>query len=1187
MGMLAEAGRKFWRDVLVAGGTTQVPRWTVDPVPGVAEHELRIPDELAAASRRLADELAVPLSSVLLAAHAKVLAALSGEPEVVTGYVAAPGGRRLPCRLTTGSGTWRTLLVETHRASSALLAHRDFPVEELRDELGLTGPAFETVFDPTGLEHTGGERSAPGDGLPGDTVLWLEARQRAGQVTLRLRRRTDVLDADCARRIADYHHSALALMTADPDAEHARQSLLPAAELCYQLEGLAGPHRDLPDARVHELFERRVTEHPDVVAAVHGDRSWTYRELNARANRLGRALLKRGLPREGVVAVVTERNLDWMAAVLAVFKAGGVYLPVEPHFPAERIATTLSRAGCRLVLTERGSTTTLEAALHALPDVEAVLVEEACEEDHPDDDLGVAVTPDQLAYIYFTSGSTGEPKGAMCEHAGMLNHLYAKIDDLGIGEGQVVAQTAPQCFDISLWQLVSALLVGGRTLLVEQEVILDVERFVDRIIGGRVAVLQVVPSYLEVVLSYLERHPRELPDLRCVSVTGEALKRELAQRWFAAEPGIRLVNAYGLTETSDDTNHEVMDRAPEGDRVPLGPCVNNVRVYVVDEHLAPVPLGAPGAIVFSGVCVGRGYVNDPERTRATFLTDPYHEGQRLYRGGDYGRWRPDGKLEFLGRRDSQVKIRGFRIEIGEIENALLRVPGVRDGAVVVAERADHGRQLVAFYSGPRPLRVDVLRDRLGASLPEYMVPSAFHWRETLPLTANSKVDRKALTALAGELDTGEEDYHAPSTPTERRLAAAWATVLGVPADQIGRRDHFFDRGGTSLSAVRLAITLDRAVSLRDVAGHPVLADLAELVDSRSGRSPGTPLSPSSNNHRKDIEMSSASPASLPDVDVRPGTPPMLRTEATGDAPSWAAEHRDALRALVGEYGCVLVRGLDLRDAAQVGAVFARLAPGLMAEREAFASRHAYSEGVYSSTKWPPNQQMCMHHELSYRLEFPGLMLFACLQAPTGGGATAVADSPTVLGALPAELAERFGREGWLLTRSFNDEIGASLTEAFGTEDRAAIESYCRANAIEFEWQPDGGLRTRQRRSAVVRHPVTGVRCWFNQVAFLNEWTMVPEVREYLVDLYGADGLPFNTRYGNGDPIGEDVVQLLNKVYDAHTVRTPWQAGDLMLVDNIRTAHSREAYEGPREVLVAMADAVRLTDCTPTVEVTVP
>ncbi len=363
--------------------------------------------------------------------------------------------------------------------------------------------------------------------------------------------------------------------------------------------------------------------------------------------------------------------------------------------------------------------------------------------------------------------------------------------------------------------------------------ILDAERFVDTIARGRVNVLQVVPSYLEAVLSYLERHPRELPDLRFVSVTGEAVKKELIQRWFAAMPGIKLVNAYGLTETSDDTNHEVMDRVPDADLVPLGRPVSNVHVYVLDEQLSPVPLGAPGAIAFSGVCVGRGYVNDPERTRQAFMADPHRPGERLYLGGDYGRWRPDGKLEFLGRMDTQVKISGFRIEIGEVENTLLRVPGVRDGAVVVAGRDGQSKHLVAFYAGPRPVDAGVLRDRLAASLPGYMVPSAFHWRESLPLTANSKIDRKALTALAGELSAADGDHDAPGTPTELRLAAAWSSVLGVPQDQIGRRDDFFDRGGTSLSAVRLAIALDRAVSLKDVIEHPVLGDLAGVIDGRS------------------------------------------------------------------------------------------------------------------------------------------------------------------------------------------------------------------------------------------------------------------------------------------------------------------------------------------------------------------
>src|SRR5438067_2762533 len=412
-----------------------------------------------------------------------------------------------------------------------------------------------------------------------------------------------------------------------------------------------------------------------------------------------------------------------MTAVLAIFKAGGAYLPIEPHFPADRIARTLSGAGCRLVLTERGSTATLDQALESLSGVETLFIDAASAEGHPDGDLGVDVAPDQLAYIYFTSGSTGEPKGAMCEHAGLLNHLFAKIDDLRIGEGDVVAQTAPQCFDISLWQLVSALLVGGRTLLVEQEAVLDARRFIGKIVDGGVNVVQVVPSYLEVLLSYLAQHPRELPSLKCVSVTGEALKKELTQRWFAAQPGIKLVNAYGLTETSDDTNHEIMDSVPRRERVPLGRPINTVHVYVVDERQSPVPLGAPGEIVFSGVCVGRGYINDPERTQRAFMADPHRQGQRLYRSGDYGRWLPEGKLEFLGRRDTQVKISGFRIEIGEIENTLLRLPGVREGAVVIAERADKSKRLVAFYASERPIEISILRDQLSQALPAYMVPS--------------------------------------------------------------------------------------------------------------------------------------------------------------------------------------------------------------------------------------------------------------------------------------------------------------------------------------------------------------------------------------------------------------------------------------------------------------------------------
>ncbi|MFF3907907.1 amino acid adenylation domain-containing protein [Streptomyces sp. NPDC001848] len=824
----------------VRGGPTTVPRWCSAPVTGLAEHDVAIPMDVMTAAHRLADDMAVPIGSVLLAAHAKVLAALSGEQEVTTCYLARPDARTLPCRLSMRPPTWKALVGEARRAETDSLTHRQVPDEGLHGASDLSGPPSEASFVafPAGLSADAGR----GGSLPAGTVVQVMSVPSDSGPVLRLRYRRDALDAACAARIAGYHLTALALMAADPSARHGPQSLLSAQEVHYQLHGLAGPRRELPHRCVHALFEQRVQDHAHSVAIVHGTRQWTYTQLNEHANQVARALLRRGASREDVIAVVTERNLNWAAAVLGVLKAGGVYLPVDPNFPAERTAIMLARAGCRLALTESGSASALSQAVETLPEVRTVLVEAAYAETHAAGNVDIDVSPEQLAYIYFTSGSTGEPKGAMCEHVGMVNHIHAKIDDLGIGEGQVVAQTAPQCFDISLWQLVAALVVGGRTLLVPQEVIEDVPRYLDTVADGHVSVLQAVPSYLDAVLSFLEKCPRELPDLRCVSVTGEALKKDLVRRWFRAQPGVRLVNAYGLTETSDDTNHEIMDRLPDTERIPLGRPVNNVQVRVVDENLSLVPLGAPGEIVFGGVCVGRGYVNDPERTRQSFTADPYRVGDRLYRSGDFGRWLPGGTLEFLGRRDSQVKIRGFRVEIEEVENALLNVPGVHAGAVTLAP-GDQGRHLVAFCCGTPPLPDSVLRDHLGRRLPAYMVPSAFHWRTDLPLTVNGKVDRGALASLAMELDnagphdrcgaTAAQAGEPPRTSTEKRLAAAWAAVLGVPQHRIGRHDHFFDDvGGTSLTALRLAIRLDRAVSLKDLTLHPVLADLARLLDAR-------------------------------------------------------------------------------------------------------------------------------------------------------------------------------------------------------------------------------------------------------------------------------------------------------------------------------------------------------------------
>ncbi|MFB7503880.1 non-ribosomal peptide synthetase [Streptomyces broussonetiae] len=795
-----------------------IPRWV--PPGGVpegaserAELTRQVPVRLAARTRLLARRSAAGWEAALVAAHTVVLSALSGESALVTGYL--PPASALECApqpraLTLQDATWRELLATSERAAGT-------PADG----------AFETVLD---LGHLDGPPARPAP----DTVLTTSLRYGPDGPALLLSYRTDVLDAEAADRIAGYYLTALEQMAATPDAPSRGRVLLSEAEYHHQIHELSGPAREIPDRRFHELFEEQVALRPAETAAVQGGVSLTYAELNARANRVAHALLGRGLAAESVVAVVTERNLDWLAAVIGVLKAGTAYLPIEPQAPVDRMARTLERSGCALVLTESAALTEgggpghLEQAAPA--GLELLTVADAYTEGHAESNPAVPVAADQLAYLYFTSGSTGEPKGAMCEHAGFVNHLYAKIDDQGIGAGQVVAQTAPQSFDISLWQLVAALVVGGRTLIIEQESILDVDRYLDVVEQGEVAILQAVPSYLEVVLARLEARPRELPALRCVSVTGEALKKELTVRWFARFPHIALMNAYGLTETSDDTNHEVMTSVPVWDSVPLGPAVGNVSVYVVDEELRPVPLGAPGEIVFSGVCVGRGYVNDPERTAQAFGEDPHRPGQRLYRSGDFGRWLPGGSLEYLGRRDAQVKIRGFRIEIGEIENQLLRLPGVRDGAVVVVESPDEGRHLVGFQTGSAE-PAEALRERLVRALPAYMVPRRLERLTTLPLTPNGKTDKRALVALAAELATrhGEKRYEEPSTGAERRLAAAWEEVLRLPAGRIGRTDNFFDQGGTSLSAVQLVVRMERAFTLRDVHRNPRLADLAGLL----------------------------------------------------------------------------------------------------------------------------------------------------------------------------------------------------------------------------------------------------------------------------------------------------------------------------------------------------------------------
>ncbi|MCP4218066.1 MAG: amino acid adenylation domain-containing protein, partial [bacterium] len=423
-----------------------------------------------------------------------------------------------------------------------------------------------------------------------------------------------------------------------------------------------------------------------------------------------------------------------------------------------------------------------------------------------------------LSYVIYTSGSTGRHKGVMVEHIGMMNHIGSKINDLQLTADCTVVQNASQTFDISVWQYFTALVLGGRTVVFSDDWVFEPEQFIAGVIRQRVTILEVVPSYLSVMLEFLDYNHSDFDSLRYLLVTGETVKPILVKRWFERYPGIPMVNAYGPTEASDDITHFVMDKAPEGERISIGKPVQNFNLYIVDSNMNLCPMGIKGEICAAGVGVGRGYLNNADKTLAAFTTDPFADREvRLYKTGDLGRWTADGTIEFFGRKDYQVKIRGFRIELGEIESCLSTHPHIKETAAIVLENtgADTGgdKYIAAFFVSPDTLEIDELREYLLQRLPDYMVPEQFARLEHMPLTRNGKIDRNALGRLEAGARAGNA-YTAPRNHMEKKLVEIWAELLGRQEEAIGIDANFFDLGGHSLKATILAAKIHREFNLK-------------------------------------------------------------------------------------------------------------------------------------------------------------------------------------------------------------------------------------------------------------------------------------------------------------------------------------------------------------------------------------
>ncbi|HEX2204796.1 MAG TPA: amino acid adenylation domain-containing protein [Longimicrobium sp.] len=845
----SDASRAFWR-----GGVDGAPLAALPPREGAAAPVdaapylwTDLPAEVAAGLRRVAAGAGVPLKTVVLAAHLRVLATLGGETDVVTGYVTSgrpetEGGERalglflntLPLRVEMARGSWLELVRRAWAAEEALLPHRRFPLAEIVREAG-GRPLFEAAFNFNHFHVYEGLAAAgvrlEGDGFFGKTEIplmvnpWMDPA--TGALRLRLEHHPARFGEEQARALGAMYARALAALAARPEAPWDAEGLLDADEEARLRRFSAGAEAGPTGGAVHAPIERRARLHPGRVAVVFEGTTLTYGELNARANALARHLRRRGVGPETRVGVCMERSLELVVALLAVLKAGGAYVPLDPGYPAERLAYMLEDAGVSVLLAQAR----LRGKLPVPAGVEVVEVDGASPEieSERDDDLGLAVDPSSLAYVIYTSGSTGRPKGAMNAHGAVANRLAWMQAEFGIASEDAVLQKTPFSFDVSVWELFWPLREGARLVMARPEGHRDPAYVREVVEREGVTTLHFVPSMLAAFLE--EGGGARCGSVRRVVCSGEALPPALVERFHARFPRpVEFHNLYGPTEAAVDVSHWACAREDATGVVPIGRPVWSTRLHVLDAALRPVPVGVPGELYIGGAQVGRGYLGRPGLTAGRFVPDPFapEGGARLYRTGDRARWRGDGALEYLGRLDDQVKVRGFRVEPGEVEAALLRVPGVRECAVVAREDAPGDARLVAYVVGrsdPEALRAGVRKH-----LPEPLVPSAFVPLAALPLTPSGKLDRRALPAPGPA--SAARHYLAPRTPAEETVAAIWAEVLGV--ERVGADESFFALGGHSLTATRVLMRVRRAFgvqpSMRAFFDHPTVAELAATVE---------------------------------------------------------------------------------------------------------------------------------------------------------------------------------------------------------------------------------------------------------------------------------------------------------------------------------------------------------------------
>ncbi|MGQ0592974.1 MAG: non-ribosomal peptide synthetase family protein [Gammaproteobacteria bacterium] len=854
----------YWKrqlaDLPVLDFPTDHPRPAVPSFRG-ASVPLRLPRDLTDRLKALSKDAGVTLFATVLAVFYVLLHRYTGQKDLVTGTGIANRNRpdiegligcfvnALVLRIKlVADPTFRELLGLVDEVLLGAYAHQDMPFDRLVEELKVNRDPTRNPLFQVGLAFNNVPRQpvqlarleiTPVEIATGtaqfDCTVYLS--EVAGTLVGSIVYSTDLFAESTVKQLARHFAALLEGVVMKPMARLSELPMLSDREqrqLLVEWQGRKGHYRR--NRCLHQLFEAQARQVPEARAVVCGAQRLSYRDLNTKANQLAHYLRARGIGPESLVGVCMGRSVDLVVAILGILKAGGAYVPIDPSYPNERRAYLLADSTARVVLAQA-------PLMEGLPsvDTEFVCLDRDWEAiaEYPATAPANEITPAHLAYVIYTSGSTGKPKGVKITHANAVHSTWARFDYYQEPVGRFLLLPS-FAFDSSVAGIFWTLSQGGCLCLPEEDRQRDPVALAAEIAEKGITHLLCLPSFYQLLL---EQDERKLGSLRVVIVAGEACLAGLVRRHYEALPQVTLFNEYGPTEGTVWTSVSRLQAEDAQNTIPIGRPINNVESYLLDAFLNAIPIGVSGEIYIGGAGLARGYLNRPDQTAGRFIPHPFgQEGSRLYRTGDLARFRADGNIEFLGRIDHQVKIRGFRVEVGEIEATLLEHPQVQEAVVIAREDVPGDKRLAAYcvLSPLReenegriagPLNGDGLRDFMTKSLPDYMVPSALVLLDSLPLTANGKVDRKAL--LARDLSQpSAHQYAVPRNPTEEVLAQIWSETLGV--ERVGIHDNFFQLGGHSILAVQLVMKVNDAfhldLEIAVVFERPTVAMLAELID---------------------------------------------------------------------------------------------------------------------------------------------------------------------------------------------------------------------------------------------------------------------------------------------------------------------------------------------------------------------